>query len=126
MGSSPDRCPIQGWSKPRRYRCLSCQPLSPDGTLLGYGAIRPAARAWRVGPLFARTVDLARTLFIALVAETGGQPFCFDAPEANADAVALAREFGLEAFFSTARMYTKSRPQIDVAGIYGLTSLELG
>jgi hypothetical protein len=115
---------LSRWTRQPETAALAA--LSPDGSLLGYGAIRPATQAWRIGPLFARTPDAARTLFGALAAKTSGQPLCFDAPEANPAAAVLAREFGLEAVFPTARMYTRSAPQIDIAGVYGITSLELG
>ncbi|MET1027261.1 MAG: GNAT family N-acetyltransferase [Dongiaceae bacterium] len=115
---------LSRWTKQPESVALAA--LSTDGPVLGYGIIRPAAQAWRIGPLFARSADVARSLFTSLAAKTNGEPLCFDAPEANPAAAALARDFGLEALFPTARMYTRATPQIDFAGIYGVTSLELG
>jgi hypothetical protein len=110
----------------RQPETIALAALAPDDSLRGYGAIRPAAETWRIGPLFAQTTEIARTLFGALAAETGGQPLCFDAPEANPAAAALARAFVLEPVFPTARMYTRPVPHVDLRGIYAVTSLELG
>ena len=115
---------LSRWVRQRETVALAA--LSADGSLRGYGAIRPAADTWRIGPLFAQTTDVARSLFGALAAETGGRPLCFDAPEANPAAAALARAFALEPVFPTARMYTRPVPHVDLGGIYGVTSLELG
>jgi Acetyltransferase (GNAT) domain/Acetyltransferase (GNAT) family len=115
---------LSRWTRQAETTALAI--LSPGGSILGYGAIRPGAEAWRIGPLFARTADAARTLFGALAARTRGEKLCFDAPEANPAAAALARAFGLEPAFPTARMYTRATPRIDFGGVYAVTSLELG
>jgi len=115
---------LSRWTKQPETTALAT--LSPEGAISGYGVIRPAAQAWRIGPLFAENADIARMLFTALAARTNGQPLCFDAPEANPAAAALARDFNLGTVFPTVRMYRRAAPQIDVAGVYGVTSLELG
>lgn len=47
-------------------------------------------------------------------------------PEPNATAVALAEAAGLKPAFETARMYTGPEPAIDRAGLFGVTTFELG
>ncbi len=121
---APRRTFLTRWMQQAETTALAA--ISPDGDMFGYGAIRPGVQAWRVGPLFAETPDAARMLFGALAAKVGGEPICIDVPEANSAAAPLARAFGLEPVFPTARMYRRTAPEIDFAGIYGLTSLELG
>ena len=47
-------------------------------------------------------------------------------PDFNKPAIALAEQLGLKPSFETARMYTGADPKIDLAGLFGVTSLELG
>ncbi|MGW7194040.1 GNAT family N-acetyltransferase, partial [Streptomyces sp. NPDC054838] len=49
-----------------------------------------------------------------------------DVPDANPAAVKLAVDLGLVPTFETARMYTGPAPALDLSGLYGVTSLELG
>ena len=49
-----------------------------------------------------------------------------DVPEINPAAVALAVELGLKPAFETARMYTGPAPQVALASLFGVTTLELG
>ncbi|SCD90446.1 hypothetical protein GA0115261_102321, partial [Streptomyces sp. OspMP-M43] len=46
--------------------------------------------------------------------------------DANPAAVRLAEELGLTPSFDTARMYSGAQPVVDLTGLYGITSLELG
>lgn len=94
--------------------------------LLGLGVIRPCRRGFKIGPLFADRPDAAEALFSALAAEAAGAPIFLDPPEPNAEAVALARRFGLEPVFETARMYTRGDPGLPLSRIYGITTFELG
>jgi hypothetical protein len=49
-----------------------------------------------------------------------------DVPETNAKAVHLAESLGMVPAFETARMYTGAEPEIDAAGLFGVTTFELG
>ena len=49
-----------------------------------------------------------------------------DVPDRNRAAVRLAEQMGLKPAFETARMYTGADPAVDYAGLFGVTSLELG
>lgn len=55
-----------------------------------------------------------------------GEPLVIDVPEPNEAAVRLAEHLGLTPSFEAARMYTGPVPDVDLAGMYGVTSLELG
>jgi len=96
-----------------------------NGRVVAYGDDRPCDGGRRIGPLFAETPDLARTLFRAL---TGGQsqPGFLDVPVRNAAAVAMVNELGMASVFDTARMYSREEPTIEHDGVFGITSLELG
>ncbi|MEU1277996.1 GNAT family N-acetyltransferase [Streptomyces sp. NPDC005805] len=96
-----------------------------DGELCGLGVVRPCAGASRIGPLYAAGSGVAVALLGAL-AEAAGGPVAIDVPDVCPGAAGLVSGLGLEPVFETARMYTGPAPVLDAAGLYGVTSLELG
>ncbi|GII94123.1 GNAT family N-acetyltransferase [Sinosporangium siamense] len=97
-----------------------------DGELQGFGVVRPAAGAWRIGPLYAASENVALSLVSALAAGKPGLPIAIDVPDINKPSVAMAERLGLRPSFEAARMYTGPVPDVDLKGIYATTSLELG
>lgn len=96
-----------------------------DGDIIGLGVIRPCREGRKVGPLYADRRETAEALLHALCGPAQG-PVFLDVPEPNAAAVALAEAAGLKPAFETARMYTGPAPAIDRAGLFGVTTFELG
>lgn len=96
-----------------------------QGEIAGLGVIRPCRSGHKIGPLYAADRGTADRLVLGLCADLDG-PVSLDLPEPNADAVKLATGFGWAPAFETARMYTGPEPVIDKAGLYGITSYELG
>ncbi len=97
-----------------------------DGRLEGFGVLRPCRDGFKIGPLYAASPQIAGALASALCARAGGAVVALDVPEPNRNAVALAESLGLVPSFETARMYAGAAPSIDLAGLYGITSFELG
>jgi hypothetical protein len=97
-----------------------------DGALQGMAVIRTCRAAARIGPLYAASPDIAAALVGTLAAKTGAKAVAIDIPDRNKPAVALAERMGLKPAFETARMYTGPDPAVDYAGLFGVTSLELG
>ncbi|MGW6239316.1 GNAT family N-acetyltransferase [Streptomyces sp. NPDC055094] len=97
-----------------------------DGELRGFAAIRPCSGASRIGPLYAASPEIAATLLSGLAATVPGAPVAIDIPDINAPSVRLAEELGLTPSFEAARMYTGPVPEMDLPGLYAVTSLELG
>ena len=96
-------------------------------TLVGYGVLRPCRSGYKIGPLFADTVAIANDIFQTLVTQVPtGTPYYLDVPEVNGDAVALAKQYGMEYVFETARMYTQGAPKLPLDKIFGVTTFELG
>lgn len=98
-----------------------------DGTLQGYGVLRPCRSGFKVGPLFADSTAAADGLFNALKAAAGKDAKIYlDTPQANPEAMALARRHGMAPVFETARMYTGPAPALPLQRLYGITTFELG
>lgn len=97
------------------------------GGIRGYGVVRPARTGFKIGPLFARTPEVASDLFDALVRTVPpGESIILDVPEPNAAAIALAGRHGLKPVFETARMVKGEAPPLPLGQIFGVTSFELG
>ncbi|MFD3699171.1 GNAT family N-acetyltransferase [Streptomyces sp. NPDC058646] len=97
-----------------------------NGRIEGLGVVRPSSGASRIGPLYASGPQVAAALLRELSDRAPGGLVAVDVPDANPRATALAVELGLEPTFEAARMYTGPAPDLDLAGLYGITSLELG
>jgi hypothetical protein len=97
-----------------------------DGKPVGFAVMRACRAASRVGPLFADSAEIAGALVSALAVKTGATTVAIDVPDRNKPAVRLAEQMGLKPSFETARMYTGPDPAVDYAGLFGVTSLELG
>ena len=97
-----------------------------DGEIAGFAVMRACAAASRVGPLYAATPEIASALVGALATTLGATAVAIDVPDRNKPAVKLAQQIGLKPSFETARMYTGADPDVDYAGLFGITSLELG
>ena len=98
-----------------------------DGRLQGYGVVRRCRSGWKIGPLFAERERIAECLSLALCSHAGAdEPVYLDLPEANAAAVALAQRHHMRIVFETARMYTGRPPAMNMHGLYGVTTFELG
>lgn len=97
-----------------------------DGELQGLAVLRACREASRIGPVHADSPEVAGALVGALAATVPGEPVSIDVPDINKPAVHLMEQLGLAPSFETARMYTGPVPETDQAGMYGVTSLELG
>ncbi|MEV7723221.1 GNAT family N-acetyltransferase [Streptomyces sp. NPDC087917] len=97
-----------------------------DGRIEGLGVVRPCVGAARIGPLYAATPQVAAALTRRLAEHAPDGAVSLDVPDANPAAVTLAQELGLTPAFETARMYTGAPPELDLAALYAVTSLELG
>ncbi len=114
---------LRCWLRPERR---AGRVLIEDGTVRGYGVIRPCRHGFKIGPLFADTDEAADILFRALAASAKGEEVFFDCPEPNRPATDLAARYGLSPVFETARMYRGRAPDLPLPRIYGITTFELG
>jgi GNAT superfamily N-acetyltransferase len=98
-----------------------------DGSLAGYGVLRPCRSGYKIGPLFADGPEIAEDLFLALQEGIpNGAPIFLDTPAVNGAAIDLARRHNMTAVFETARMYAGGKPDLPLDRIFGITSFELG
>ena len=96
------------------------------GKIRGYGVIRQCRVGHKIGPLFADSADVAEDLFCGLAASVPGEEIFLDVPEPNSRAVNLASAHQMVPIFGTARMYTRSIPDLPLDEIYGVSTFELG
>ena len=95
--------------------------------LVGYGMVRPCQTGFKVGPLFADSVEIADIIFTALRQFIGPKELIFfDTPELNPQALALAAKYKMIKMFETVRMYSRHEPKIPLQKVFGVTSFELG
>ena len=97
-----------------------------NGEIAGFGVIRACRAASRIGPLYAATPAIAAMLVSGLAAKVNANAVALDIPDRNKVATEMALGIGLTPSFETARMYTGADPAIDTAGLFAVTSLELG
>lgn len=101
--------------------------LADSAGLNAYGTIRQCRSGWKIGPLFARELVAAEELLLSLAHRAGpGSTIFLDVPETNAAATRLARKYGMEPMFETARMYRGPEPGLPADRIFGVTTFELG
>ena len=120
----------------QRIQFLSAWVRMPDshggavvrsGRVTGYGIIRRCRNGFKVGPLFADNEQIAGAILTGLSKHIPrGEPIFLDVPEVNPAAVRLVERCGMTKVFETARMYTGPLPEIDLEGIFGVTTFELG
>ncbi|HJQ56522.1 MAG TPA: GNAT family N-acetyltransferase [Vineibacter sp.] len=95
------------------------------GEIVGLAVARPCREGCKIGPLYAADAGIAAAL-IGDLGASAARPLIIDVPEVNAPAVRLAESLGLAPAFETARMYTAPPPAADLAGLFGVTTFELG
>lgn len=96
------------------------------GNLTGYGVLRKCRNGFKIGPLFAEGLEVAESLFLALINHAQNQPIFLDAPDANPSAISLAQKYSMQPVFECVRMYTRAIPEFDITRVFGVTTLELG
>jgi GNAT superfamily N-acetyltransferase len=96
------------------------------GRVLGYGVRRPCVRGFKIGPLFADTVQVASVLLDDLLHDVAGAFVQLDVPEPNAAAVELAQRRGWAQAFGCAHMVHGADTVQPVQRVFGVTSFEFG
>lgn len=113
---------LNAWlSSPRMARALV-----RNGEIQGYAVARACHDGFKIGPLFAQSPADARLLLDALAATSGGATLHIDVPAGQTAFSDDLRAIGFIRGFATARMYKGPVPALNQAGIFGITSLELG
>jgi hypothetical protein len=98
-----------------------------EGSLLGYGVVRPCRVGAKVGPLFADDENVAEALLSGLLATARpGTEVFVDMPASNPATRRLRSRRQMQRSFETARMYLNGRADEDVQRIFGVTTLEFG
>lgn len=112
---------IRNWLKAPRVALAAM-----DGDKVrGYGVARECREGHKIGPLFAEELDTAVSLLAALAAACGGE-IHIDTPEVNPEFSDILLKAGMTRGFQTTRMYRGPAPSLELNGVFGLTTLELG
>ncbi|MBA3038484.1 MAG: GNAT family N-acetyltransferase [Alphaproteobacteria bacterium] len=104
----------------------SAHAVIRDGAIRGYAVMRQCHDGFKIGPLFAETFGEAETLLEACAAEVDGAVLHLDIPDEQGGFAEYLRERGFSRGFTTARMYRGPAPRVHTAGIFAITTLELG
>ncbi|WP_176083904.1 GNAT family N-acetyltransferase [Martelella sp. HB161492] len=104
----------------------SARVVAKDGRLVGFGTARRCIDGYKVGPLFARSADIAFSLMGGMTDDLSGSRIDIDCPLAQTRFVAGLESAGLSRGFETARMFRGAVPVIDGECVFGVSSLELG
>jgi ribosomal protein S18 acetylase RimI-like enzyme len=115
---------LKTWiDKPKTY---GVGAISNQG-LGGYGVIRKCRQGYKIGPLFADTLEIAEAIYRKLSSfSEDNEKIYLDVPEVNLGALKMAERFGMKKVFGTARMYTGQEPEIALEKVFGVTTFELG
>lgn len=130
---------IDFFTNKEAYGRFSCA-VTENGHLLGYGCVRPAAESFRVGPLFAESPQVAKTILYHLansVARCLSSPnqipsstspvLDLDICTGNVNCVPLFDELAIPfKEVTTIRMYKGKEPLVDINGVYAPMTYELG
>ena len=101
--------------------------INSKGTVCGYAVLRPCQIGYKIGPLFADSANIAKQILHRLLVPLKGQEQLFiDVPEPNREGIEIAALLGLTKVFETARMYRGVPPAIDLDGVFGVTTFEVG
>ena len=96
-----------------------------NGILGGFGVVRPCLSGHKVGPLFAAD-DAAACAILRALAQTAGGEISIDVPEQQKWFSQTLAKAAMTLGFTTARMYRGKAPVLHEAGVYGVSTLELG
>lgn len=114
-----------------RYPDIKGLFFQDDNIIKGYGLIRPCISGFRVGPLLADNLEVARCILVELLEYSGSKNVIIDIPDTNEDGQALMIEFNAnrdEQFDTIAMLksgsFIKYKP--DMRKNYGIFSLEIG
>lgn len=97
-----------------------------SGEIAGFAVMRACPASFKVGPLFADSPEIAAALIAALADKMTPPAVVMDVPDFNRTALGLVERMGWLQISSSARMYTGAIPSLDRAGMFAVTSLELG
>ena len=100
--------------------------LRKDEKLLGYGVMRPCLIGWKIGPMFADSLEVADALFHSFQLAGRGTPIFLDVPDNNPQSLTLCKMHKMQEVFGCVRMYYGAVPQLDHSRIFGITTLEVG
>jgi hypothetical protein len=113
---------MREWLKPPRLT----QVLICNGIVGGYAVARQCHEGRKIGPLFAANTATAEALLHACAAEMPGETIHIDVPVLHAEFSAVLERNGFARGFRTTRMYRGAVPSFELAGVFGVTTLELG
>jgi len=115
---------LEAWSRLADSHALA---FVRGDRLVGYGIVRRCQQGVKVGPLFAEKEMIADQILLGLSERVPvTEPIFLDIPEVNPLAISLVERYGMTKVFETARMYTGNFPDIEISGVFGVTTFELG
>lgn len=103
----------------------NCYAHIRDGEIQGFGVVRVCRDGYKIGPLFATSLESATALVSALGSGCEGS-IHIDIPDYQEAFVSALKSVGFIPGFTTARMYRGAAPSFRHEGVYAVTSLELG
>lgn len=113
---------LAAWIAPPR----TARAILRNGRIAAYGVLRKCHQGSKIGPLFAESEDDAVQIFMALAACSYGEEIAIDVPEPAAGFSAYLDDLAFQKGFDTMRMYRGPAPAVNMAGVFGVTTLELG
>jgi GNAT superfamily N-acetyltransferase len=123
---------VSGIDRPEFMRAWLSQPGGSgfawrrNGSLAGYGFLRPCRNGFKIGPLYADDANIAHRLLQSLLSTIPGQHAVLDVPEPNGAAMALVAARGWTQSFGCARMVHGPMTPPPPDRVYGVTSFEFG